>query len=213
MLALYVGAAGLLLALARASQTVVKILNRASDSLDDEDPAEEVAASSTTKETYDFIIVGAGSSGTMVAERLSAQGHNVLLIEAGGQDAGPFFTVPMAALGFQATAHHWGYETEENDELLMKGSHWAPCDGVRGRPLIMCRGRVLGGSSSLNLCNYVRGHPKYSPHGRLAGRLTSCCPPSAPPSLSSASRQPRTWLLPRRCRRRRRRMPLPLRPP
>ena len=40
----------------------------------------------------------------------------------------------------------------------MKGEHWGAGDGCSGRPLIMCRGKALGGSSSLNLCNYIRGH-------------------------------------------------------
>ena len=42
----------------------------------------------------------------------------------------------------------------------MKGEHWGAGDGCSGRPLIMCRGKALGGSSSLNLCNYIRGHPE-----------------------------------------------------
>ena len=88
---------------------------------------------------------------------------SVLLIEAGEEDThkhgGGFFKLPIAALGFQATPHHWGYECDEEPELLMQGKHWAPCEGARGRPLIQTRGKVVGGSSSINLCNYIRGHP------------------------------------------------------
>jgi len=86
----------------------------------------------------------------------------VLLIEAGGEDrgrlGGAFFKLPLAALGFQATPHHWGYECEEEKELLLQGKHWGEADGQHGRPLIQTRGKVLGGSSSINLCNYIRGH-------------------------------------------------------
>ena len=115
---------------------------------------------------WDFIIVGGGSAGAVLASRLAADPakFRVLLLEAGEEDAasmfkGAFFKVPLFALGFQATTHHWRYEAEGQDELMMKGDHWEEGDGCRGRPLIMTRGRVLGGSSSLNLCNYIRGHP------------------------------------------------------
>lgn len=84
----------------------------------------------------------------------------MLLIEAGVEDRGsPFFKLPLAALGFQATPHHWGYETEDEAQLVMRGKHWEPMDGCAGRPLIQTRGKVVGGSSTVNLCNYVRGHP------------------------------------------------------
>ena len=108
---------------------------------------------------YDFIIVGGGSAGAVLAARLAeSTSHRVVLLEAGEEDKGPFFKVPLAALGFQATSHHWAYEAEEQDHLTMKGEHWGAGDGCSGRPLIMCRGKALGGSSSLNLCNYIRGH-------------------------------------------------------
>ena len=108
---------------------------------------------------HDFIVVGGGTAGAVVATRLAEDGRfRVLLLEDGAVDTGPFFKLPIAALGFMGTPHHWGYETEGEAELVMKGRHWCPADGERGRPLIQCRGRVLGGCSSLNLCNYVRGH-------------------------------------------------------
>jgi choline dehydrogenase len=110
---------------------------------------------------FDFILVGAGSGGAVLAARLVDRGFRVLLLEAGEKDSGPFFKVPIAALGYQATDHHWGYEAEEQEELTMQGAHWGgpSVQGCRGRPLILTRGRAVGGSSSINLCNYVRGHP------------------------------------------------------
>ena len=114
---------------------------------------------------FDIIVVGAGSAGCALAARLAERGLRTLLIEAGAPDTGPFgsafFKVPLAALGFQATPHHWSFETESEPELTMRGSHWGVGVGAEasGRPLIQCRGKVIGGSSSLNLCNYVRGHP------------------------------------------------------
>ena len=59
---------------------------------------------------YDFIIVGGGSAGAVLAARLAeSTSHRVVLLEAGEEDKGPFFKVPLAALGFQATSHHWAY--------------------------------------------------------------------------------------------------------
>lgn len=150
-------------------------------------PASRVASpnKSWANEPWDFIIVGGGSAGSVLAARLAtgADRFRVLLIEAGAEDAGAsdarwparllsslFFKLPIAALGFQMTPHHWGYETEDEPELSMKGRHWAPCEGERGRPLIQCRGRVLGGSSALNLANYIRGHPaEYDAWAREGG--------------------------------------------
>ena len=123
---------------------------------------------------FDVIVVGAGSAGCALAARLAERGLRTLLIEAGAPDTGPFgsafFKVPLAALGFQATPHHWAYETESEAELTMRGAHWGVGVGAEasGRPLIQCRGKVIGGSSSLNLCNYVRGHPAdFEEWGRL----------------------------------------------
>lgn len=68
--------------------------------------------------------------------------------------------MPCCWASTQATPYHWGYECEPEPELTMSGEHWAPYDGLRGRPLIQARGKVLGGCSSINLCNYIRGHPE-----------------------------------------------------
>ena len=126
------------------------------------------------EEEFDFIVVGAGSAGAVIAARLIEDPDvRVLLLEAGQEDThkygSGFFKLPIAALGFQATPHHWGYETESEPELMMKGEHWAPDEGCRGRPLIQTRGKVLGGSSSINLCNYIRGHPDDFNNWGLAG--------------------------------------------
>lgn len=106
---------------------------------------------------FDFLVVGGGSAGAVVAARL-VQGEpsaRVCLVEAGREDThamgGGFFKLPLLALFFKATRHHWGYETVDEPELQMAGSHWAPDDGKRGRPLIQTRGKVLGGCSSINL--------------------------------------------------------------
>lgn len=97
-------------------------------------------------ESYDYIVVGAGSAGCVVANRLSADPANkVLLLEAGGRDLNPWIHVPV---GYFKTMHNpatdWCYLTE-------------PDKGINGRQLQWPRGKVLGGSSSLNGLLYVRG--------------------------------------------------------
>ena len=95
---------------------------------------------------YDYIIVGAGSAGCVLANRLSADPANkVLLLEAGSKDWNPWIHVPV---GYFKTMHNpatdWCYMTE-------------PDKGIDGRKLQWPRGKVLGGSSSLNGLLYVRG--------------------------------------------------------
>ncbi len=98
---------------------------------------------------FDYIIVGAGSAGCVLANRLSAEPSNrVLLIEAGSRDWNPWLHIP---LGYFKTMHDpsldWCYMTE-------------PDPGIGGRSLQWPRGKVLGGSSSLNGLLYVRGQPE-----------------------------------------------------
>ena len=101
-----------------------------------------------TTEIFDFVIVGAGSAGCVLANRLSASGaYRVLLLEAGPWDRNPWVHVPI---GYAKTMFHptlnWGYYTE-------------PEPGLAGRRIYWPRGRVVGGSSSINGLLYVRGQP------------------------------------------------------
>jgi len=96
--------------------------------------------------SYDYIIVGAGSAGCVLANRLSEPGARVLLLEAGPADRTWKIHMP-AALTYNLcdTKYNWAYETE-------------PQPHMDGRRMYWPRGRVLGGSSSLNAMVYVRGH-------------------------------------------------------
>ncbi|HVZ00474.1 MAG TPA: choline dehydrogenase [Dongiaceae bacterium] len=98
---------------------------------------------------FDFVVVGAGSAGSVVAARLSENPANrVLLIEAGPVDRNPWIHLPMGySKLFADRRYNWMYESE-------------PEPGLRGRTLYQPRGKVLGGSSSINGMMYVRGNAK-----------------------------------------------------
>jgi choline dehydrogenase len=100
---------------------------------------------------FDYVIVGAGSAGCVLANRLSADGKNsVLLLEAGPKDTNLWIHVPLGyGKLFKAKAVNWMYQTE-------------PEPGLNGRTVFQPRGKVLGGSSSINGLLYVRGqHEDY----------------------------------------------------
>ena len=101
----------------------------------------------------DFVIVGSGSAGAALAYRLSEDGRNsVIVIEYGGSDFGPFIQMP-AALSFPMNMrrYDWGFSSEPEPHL-------------GGRVLVTPRGKVLGGSSSINGMVYVRGHARDFDH-------------------------------------------------
>jgi choline dehydrogenase-like flavoprotein len=108
---------------------------------------------------YDYVIVGAGSAGAVLANRLSADpSTRVLLLEAGGRDLNPLIHMPAGLAGLvHNTRINWAYYTEPELQL-------------QGRRLYWPRGRVLGGSSSINAMCYTRGHSlDYDEWARFAG--------------------------------------------
>jgi choline dehydrogenase-like flavoprotein len=94
---------------------------------------------------YDYVIVGAGSAGCVLANRLSDSGAEVLLVEAGGRDRSAKIKIPAAFAQQFQTKLDWDYAS-------------GPEPGCEGRNLYVPRGRALGGSSSMNAMLYVRGH-------------------------------------------------------
>lgn len=98
--------------------------------------------------TYDYIIIGGGSAGCVLANRLSKNPmHKVCLIEAGPPDKSPLIHIPFGVIGLiREGKHNWGYST-------------APEPQLNNRPLYWPRGKTLGGSSSINGMVYIRGNP------------------------------------------------------
>ena len=101
----------------------------------------------------DFVIVGSGSAGAAMAYRLSEDGkHSVIVIEYGGTDVGPLIQMPSAlSIPLNMPLYDWGFSTEPEPHL-------------GGRVLATPRGKVLGGSSSINGMVYVRGHARDFDH-------------------------------------------------
>lgn len=96
----------------------------------------------------DYVIVGAGSAGCTMAYRLSEAGKSVIVVEHGGSDAGPFIQMPGAlSYPMNMARYDWGYQSEPEPHL-------------GGRRLAAPRGKVIGGSSSINGMVYVRGNAR-----------------------------------------------------
>ncbi|HWP15082.1 MAG TPA: choline dehydrogenase, partial [Xanthobacteraceae bacterium] len=108
--------------------------------------------------SFDYIVVGAGSAGCVLAHRLTASGnHRVLLIEAGGEDRNLWIHVPIGyAKLFADPKNNWLYNSEPEPEL-------------GGRSIIQPRGKVMGGSSSINGLLYIRGQAEDFDHWRQLG--------------------------------------------
>jgi len=98
---------------------------------------------------FDFIIIGSGSAGSVMAKRLSEDRRNkVLVLEYGGTDRGPLIQMPSAlSYPMNMGLYNWGFETEPEPRL-------------NNRRLVTPRGKVMGGSSSINGMVYVRGHAR-----------------------------------------------------
>ena len=98
------------------------------------------------QEKYDYIIIGAGSAGCVLANRLSEDPNNkVLLVEAGGPDKNRYIHIPAGCAKLHKTEVDWGFETEPQEHIL-------------NRKLYLPRGKTLGGCSSTNYMAYVRGN-------------------------------------------------------
>jgi choline dehydrogenase len=112
----------------------------------------------SSMENFDFIIIGAGSAGCVVAERLSRDpGNKVLLLEAGGSDRKLWIKLPIGyGMSFYDASVNWRFNTE-------------PDPGTGGRTSYWPRGKVLGGSSSINAMVYCRGLPGDHDDWRDAG--------------------------------------------
>jgi choline dehydrogenase len=109
-------------------------------------------------DSYDYIIVGAGSAGCVLANRLTESGkHRVLLLEAGPPNQHPWLHIPLGyGRLFTNTRYNWCYETEPQPEC-------------HGRNVIAPRGKTLGGSSSINGLIYIRGQAEDFDHWRQLG--------------------------------------------
>jgi choline dehydrogenase len=104
--------------------------------------------SPATPYQFDYVIIGSGSAGSAIAYRLATAGQDAIaVIEFGGSDASPFIQMP-AALSYpmNMTNYDWGYKSE-------------PEAGLGGRSLVCPRGKVIGGSSSINGMIYVPRQP------------------------------------------------------
>ena len=106
-----------------------------------------MTAAASPGKGFDYIVVGAGSAGCVLANRLTEDPSvRVLLLEAGGWDKDPLIHIPLGLHRiFAKRLHDWGYFSE-------------PEHGMDERRIECARGQVIGGSSSINFMAYVRGH-------------------------------------------------------
>ena len=120
-------------------------------------------------DAFDFVIVGAGSAGCVLAERLSASGrHSVALIEAGGSDRRFWVQTPLGyGKIFYDTSLNWAYHAEPDPGLAGRSDYWP-------------RGKLLGGSGSINAMVWVRGDPAdfddWAAEGNLGWSYADCLP-------------------------------------
>lgn len=112
-----------------------------------------------TTTQFDYIVVGAGSAGSVLANRLTEDAsHSVLVLEAGPEDKSPFIKIPGAFAYFMySKKYNWRYESE-------------PVSDIRhGKPVFCPRGKTLGGSSAVNAMVYIRGHSSDYDHWDAQG--------------------------------------------
>src|SRR4030081_3343924 len=115
-------------------------------------------AATTDAASFDYVVVGAGSAGCVLADRLTASDrHRVLLLEAGGHDRHIWIHIPLRYRQLFADRRvNWLYSSEPEPQL-------------NNRSIIQPRGKVLGGSSSINGLLYLRGQPADFDHWRQLG--------------------------------------------
>ncbi|XP_014247170.1 glucose dehydrogenase [FAD, quinone] [Cimex lectularius] len=124
------------------------------------DPENQPINVNVIKKEYDFIVVGGGSAGSVVANRLSANKEwSVLLLEAGGQES-IITDVPILSLYLHGSNYDWKYKTEPGTTA---------CQAMKGKRCCWTRGKVIGGSSVLNTMLYVRGNRRDFDHWEALG--------------------------------------------